>query len=154
MLQSLDDAGEELKRVDHQVYVSLKYTRTSDVLRNIIARMIDAYTFLIDTLIKLAKEEHRIMDMPSRPIEKASLVKKLYDDEIVRQNADLFLLLREILNAEYRSECEFRRHVAVITIIRGKEEIVNIDNITAYYHMQKEFYKYIRKKVLKEEDHY
>ena len=31
---------EELKRVDHLVYVSLKYTRTVDVIRSIIDRLI------------------------------------------------------------------------------------------------------------------
>lgn len=154
MLQSLDDAGEELKRVDHMVYVSLKYTRTSDVLKNIIARMIDAYLHLLDTLLKLAKDEKRITEIPIRPLEKANIVRKLYDDDIVKQNTELFLLLREMLHADYKSESEFRRHVAIITFIKGKEEVVNIDNITAYYHMQREFYKYIRKKVLKEEDHY
>ncbi|MEM4259625.1 MAG: hypothetical protein QXG00_00155 [Candidatus Woesearchaeota archaeon] len=154
MLQSLDDAGEELKRVDHMVYVSLKYTRTSDVLKNIIARMVDAYIHLLDTLLKMAKNEKRIIDIPSRPLEKANLVRKLYEDEIVIKNVELFLLLREILHSDFKSESEFRRHVAIIVFIRGKEEIINIDNITEYYHMQRDFYKFIRKKVLKEEDHY
>ena len=40
MREKLEEAFEELKRVDHLIYVSLKYTRTTDVLKNVIDRMI------------------------------------------------------------------------------------------------------------------
>ncbi len=42
MLESLDLAKEEIKRADHLMYVSLKYTRTVDILKSIIERLINA----------------------------------------------------------------------------------------------------------------
>ena len=38
----LEDAKDELKRADHLVFISLKYTRTCDIIRNTIERIINA----------------------------------------------------------------------------------------------------------------
>ncbi len=57
MRDILRDANEELKRVDHLVYVSLKYTRTVDVILNILNRMVDGYAFMMDLLIKKAQDD-------------------------------------------------------------------------------------------------
>ena len=67
MIILLEDAGEELKRADHLVYVSLKYTRTVDVLMNSLSRMIDAYDYLIGALLLYAKEEKSLQVIPSSP---------------------------------------------------------------------------------------
>ncbi len=50
MKESLDNAVRELRKVDHLVFVSLKYTRTVDVLKHIIKRMISAFDFMMDAL--------------------------------------------------------------------------------------------------------
>ena len=51
------NADDELKRADHMIYVTLKYTRTADVIQNIIKRLTNAYEFsILETLNKLNKE--------------------------------------------------------------------------------------------------
>lgn len=144
MKDYFDDATEELKRVEHQIYVSLKYTRTVDVLFNIIQRMIDAYELMIDGLLHFAKEKGTIHDTPSSPLRKGELLKKLYNDAKIHENLDLYFLLRKIQKASYERENEYRRHVTIVTTIENKQEIVNIDIITKYYHFQKDFLHYIK----------
>lgn len=143
MKDSLDEASEELKRVDHQIYVSLKYTRTVDVLLNIISRMIGAYDHMLEGLLLLAKEKKLITDMPVSPIKRAEILKTLYNDTKIHENIDLYFFLRKILKAAPQRENEYRRHVTLITVLDGKEEIINIDIITKYYHFQKEFLQYL-----------
>ena len=41
MKDYLDDVKNEVKRVDHLIYVSLKYTRTVDVIRSVVERIIN-----------------------------------------------------------------------------------------------------------------
>ncbi|MBD3209462.1 hypothetical protein GF367_03510 [Candidatus Woesearchaeota archaeon] len=142
MRQCIEDAKEELKRVDHQIYVSLKYTRTVDVLLNIINRMIDGYEFLIEGLIKLAIEQKKADRIPPSPIERGNLVKQLYpEDEVIKNNINLFFLLRKLFRSNPQRENEYRRNVTMRTIIEGREEIVDIDIITNYYHFMLECYR-------------
>jgi len=141
-MQCLEDAKEELKRVDHQIYVSLKYTRTVDVLLNIINRMIDGYEFLLEALIKIGIENKKAEKVPQSPIERGNLVKELYkDDELIVDNVLLFFLLRKLFRSNPVRENEYRRNVTMRTVIEGREELVTIDIITNYYHFMLEFYK-------------
>lgn len=141
----MNDAAEELKRVDHQVYVSLKYTRTVDVLLNIISRMIDGYDKMFEALLQHALGQRRIGEVPSAPLIVGNTVKELYPDEVVQQNVDLYFLLRKLQRSNPAREQEFRRHVTMRTIIEGREELVNIDIATEYYHIEREFLAWLYK---------
>lgn len=143
MLESLEDAGEELKRADHLVYVSLKYTRTADVLINSLNRMIDCYDNLITALLEYAKDSKGLEEIPRTPIEKGRVIKKYFDEQEIHDNIDLYFLLRKIVRSTHTSEQEYRRHVSIITTIDGREEIINIDIITQYLEFEKKFYGFI-----------
>ena len=46
-INHLDEAKEEIKRADHLIYISLKYTKTVDVIKITIQRLINAFDFAI-----------------------------------------------------------------------------------------------------------
>ncbi len=149
MKESLYEAKDELKRVDHQIYVSLKYTRTVDVLMNCIGRMIDAYGCLIDSLLKYAVEKKRIKEehLPSTPLERGEMARVLFKDDIVQKNMELYFLLRKIHKTNPKKEQEFRRHVTLRTMLDGKEITVDIDKASEYYDHIKGFYEWIESKI-------
>ena len=149
MKESLQEARDELKRVDHQIYVSLKYTRTVDVLMNTIGRMIDAYNCLINCLLKYAVEKKLIKEeyIPNTPLERGNLVKDLFKDEIVQKNMELYFLLRKVKKSAPKKEQEFRRHVTLRTVIDNEEVALDIDKATEDYDMLKEFYEWIEGKI-------
>ncbi len=144
MKESLDDAREELKRVDHLIYVSLKYTRTVDVLLNVIKRLIDAYDFAIDAILGYAQEKGMLEeDIPTNPLSKADLILKKFHDPVIKDNIELYLLFRKIVKADYERFNEYRRHVTLKTMVDNRDIEIKIDNITEYYNIIKEFVKYI-----------
>ena len=144
MKDAIDDAKEELKRVDHLIFVSLKYTRTVDVLLNVIKRLIDAYDFAIDALLRFAQEKKMISEeIPQSPLSKVDLVLKTFNDPVIKQNIDLYLMFRKIVNADYERFNEYRRHVTLKTKVDKETIEIKIDNVTEYYTIIKEFVKYI-----------
>ncbi|MFH1174036.1 MAG: hypothetical protein V1725_02830 [archaeon] len=134
-----------MKRVEHLIYVSLKYTRTVDVLVNIINRMMDAYDFLIQALLKYALSRKMITSLPETPIEREQLAKDMFTDDIVLKNIDLINMYRKILKSPLQRINEYRRHVTLIAKMDGKEERIDIDNISAYHELQKEFVEYVER---------
>ena len=152
MRESLDDAKEELKRVDHLIFVSLKYTRTVDVILNVVKRLVDAYDFSIDTLLKYALKKELIETIPVSALERSDLVLKTFTDTIIKENIELYLLFRKILKMDYERINEYRRHVTLKTLVEDKDVEVNIDNLTEYYNIIKEFVKYINNIVSEIED--
>ena len=139
MVYDLDDddyigeANEELKRVDHLIFVSLKYTRTVDVLKNVLTRLINCFECIINGALAEALENRKVKQVPNAPIKKCSALKELYPgryDELI----DFFLFLRKVNRAEYEKINEFRRHVALIAHTEDDGNVeVNIDVVTEYY---------------------
>lgn len=144
MKEAIEDAREELKRVDHLIFVSLKYTRTVDVLLNVVKRMIDAYDFAIDALLKYGEDKRIIQDeLPTNPIARTEMVLQTFKDPIIRGNMELYLLFRKIIKADHERLNEYRRHVTLKTMIEDNTIEIKIDHVTEYYTIIKEFVKYI-----------
>jgi hypothetical protein len=140
----LDDAVTELKRVDHLVFVSLKYTRTVDVLLNIISRQIDGYEQMWNALLTRLVNEKTIPEIPEAPVRRANILQENYmEHPEILENVELYVLLRKLHRSNPEREQEFRRHVAMRTIIDGREEVVNIDIITQYAKVQQGFMKWL-----------
>lgn len=150
MEELIDNAKQELKRVDHLIFVSLKYTRTADVLMNVINRLISSAEFVVDALLKKALTSNKISEIPAARIQKAELLLKLYpDDEWISRLSRFFIKIQKVSKSDYRTEFEYRRNVAMISNIDGEEVIINIDKVTEYYQNAKELISYIEEKYLK-----
>ena len=145
MLEAFKNAREELKRVEHLVYVSLKYTRTVDVLMNTLGRMVEFYEFSVQLLLRKMVEEEKLEEIPTTPLEQASIAIENYKDELIQDNLRLYLLLRKILREENPvKDQEYSRHVSATVIIDNQEVIINIDTVTEYYQMQAEFLEQLK----------
>ena len=147
MNEFLEAAVGELKRADHMIFVSLKYTRTVDVFLSIIDRMINSYEFIVDALVKKALQEHKVIEDPEIPLAKAQAVLETYDSKVIKDNIEKYLLLRKLKRANYEKSSEFRRHVTMTALVDGKVITVNIDNITEDFHKLKDFIEYVEKKI-------
>ena len=148
----MNEAGEyinkvknEVKRVDHLFFVSLKYTRTVDVIRSVVDRMINALKFGIDALLIKAKKDKKIKEIPPSPRLRAELAKELYSsDEKLADFIEFYLLLRKLVMAKYTRREEYRRHVTMISELEpGKNMEVSIDLLSEYYNKIKEFVEYL-----------
>ena len=130
-----------VKRIDHLVYVTLKYTRTVDVFISIIKRMINAYEYIVEALLKNAD----VLEQSNSPLTKAEIVKKHYDSKRVQKNIEKYLVLRKLRRAEYQKSNEFRRHVTMSAVVDDKPIETNIDSVTEDFHALKDFLEYIEK---------
>ncbi len=145
MKESLDKATEELKRVDHLVFVSLKYTRTADVLKSILQRMINAFSFGFNALLIYAKEQKLITDYPENKALRCNMLKEIYPNEKrLHEYIDYYLKLRKIVRAEYTQKEEYRRHVTMSVVIDGEPIDITMDSVKEDFEMLNEFVKYVR----------
>ncbi len=145
MKDYLDKVKNELKRVDHLLYVSLKYTRTVDVIRSVIDRLINAFGFGFEGLLEKVKKRRKTLEIPEQPIKRCDLLKELYaDDEKVLAFVDFYLELRKIYQAKYTKREEYRRYVTMISELSPDMVVeVGIDGLHEYEKISKEFVEYL-----------
>ncbi len=156
MEESLRRAVEELKRQEHLVFVSLKYTRTVDVLKNILERMINSYSFAFNALLLYAKEQKLITDYPENKALRCNMLKEIFPDEKnLHAYIDYYLKLRKIIRAEYKKREEYRRHVTMTVVVDGETIEVTMDSVREDYEKLRDFIKYIRDFIFgKQEEEY
>ena len=152
MKESFDDAIQELKRVDHLFWVSLKYTRTVDIIKHVIDRLISCISFGLESLLKYAKEKKLVTDIPTNQGLRCDLLKKTFpDDEELLDHINFYLRLRKLSKAEFTRREEFRRHVTMIaTIDKGEVVEVSIDSLKEDYDKIRKFMTFV-KKIINEE---
>ncbi len=130
MREYLAEASEELKRVEHIIYVSLKYTRTVDVVRNALNRLISMFDFLIEALMDYAKKQKKFKQIPKTPRLKVELVREAFeDDERILWYMNFYVFLRDVLKAKFTKREEYRRHVTMVAELWNRTVEVNIDTL-------------------------
>jgi hypothetical protein len=147
MIESYKQSIEEFKRVDHLFFVTLKYTRTVDVIRSVIERLITTFEYAIDALLKCMKEEKIIEELPKTPVAKAMLAKEKCDNEEMIKYVDIYLNLRKVMREDYKKREEYRRHVTMIVEMDGETLNFDIDLLKEYYEYMSDFLKYVKGKV-------
>lgn len=146
MEESLEDAKEEIKRVDHLFYVSLKYTRTVDMIRNMIGRLISTSDCLMLSLLKYAQKKKKIKEIPVSPVSKCELLVKIYPD--TQKYADMYLLFRKLMRMPYTKREEYRRHVTMISQVGDKQVETHIDILEEYYSKLKDFLQLVQETIM------
>lgn len=120
---------QEKKRAQHLFYVSLKYTKTGDVILNLIERWERMVALCMELLLKKAKKAKRLKEIPVAPKARELAVRKVYKDELITKVMDLYAFFRKLPALEKLREHEFRKHVALRVIEAGKETVVNMDKL-------------------------
>jgi len=145
--EALDEAKGEIKRADHLLYVTLKYTRTIDVIKNTISRLANAYDNAIIYALEVLKSKKKIKEVPLTPVSRAELLRDLYKRDIfILDSLNTYFFLRKVSRAEYTKKEEFRKNVT-LTVMNNDEVIeVNIKILEEYYNKTREFIDYIAEK--------
>lgn len=139
-LEALERAQQELKRADHLIYVSLKYTRTVDVLKSIIERLISTIDEGFDALLYSAKTDGKVPAVPTLPRLKIEALKKAYEgNDQLKPYLNFYLLLRKLDKASFSRAQEYRRHVTMKAALDENHVEITIDIISDYFHKTKEF---------------
>jgi len=139
------EAQDELKRLEHIIYVSLKYTRTVDVLANALKRLISTFDLIIEAYLVRAQKEGEIEKLPKSPALRANKVIQIYpDDEQLKNYLIFYAYLKSILKSPHRKREEYRRHVSLIVDHNNATTEIKIDhliNCEKYIH---KFFTYTR----------
>lgn len=118
---------------DHLFYVSLKYTKTADVMLNLIARWRSMIEMSVDRLIEKAKKKKLITSIPVAPKMKVDKLKEVYrkNQEIIK-TLELYEFFKRIDSMEKLRENEFRKNVTLKVLDKGEWISIDMDKLKEY----------------------
>jgi hypothetical protein len=141
----MEDIIKEKISADHLLYVSLKYTKTCDVIINLLSRWKNMIEKGMDRLIAKAKKEKKWKPVPDAPRAKIVQLRNLYASkpEII-QVLDLYELFREMDKLEKVRENEFRKGVNLRVTYKGQIININLNQLKDYAAILERFISYIK----------
>jgi hypothetical protein len=141
----MEDIIKEKISADHLLYVSLKYTKTCDVIINLLSRWKNMIEKGMDRLIAKAKKEKKWKPVPDAPRAKLVQLRTLYVGKPeVMQALELYELFREMDKLEKVRENEFRKGVNLRVIYKGQTININLNQLKDYAIILERFISYIK----------
>lgn len=129
----MEDIIQEKISADHLLYVSLKYTKTCDVIVNLILRWRKMIETSIDAILNHAKKKRKISKIPENPIGKIDAIKKLFKkDKEFLAVITMYEMFRKINDLRKERSGEFRKNVNLKIFYQGKEININLDQLKEY----------------------
>ena len=139
-MQEEDLAREELKRIDHLIFVTLKYTRTADIIRTIIGKFILTMDHQVERYYDIQFDKGKIKSIPPVPLMRIKNLEKIHaKDQKIKDMLDFYTRLKLIYNAEFKAKEEYRKNVTLVT----KGEEINIAMLKEQVEQIKEYIDYV-----------
>jgi len=148
MSEILEQLMKEKISADHLMYVSMKYTKTCDVMINLLKRWKIMMDHSFDGLLEVAKKQ-KLKGMPKKlptaPKLKLDLVKEIFKDipEVMDavKEFEMFKLIDILKNTKAG---EFRKGVCLTVLYKGEEVRVDLDKLKEYAAIMETFINYTK----------
>jgi hypothetical protein len=137
-----EDVRSEIRRADHMLYVSLKYARTGDVIRNIIKRLINTFELGVANFLESYKEKGKIKEVPKLCFKRVELIEKILKNKI-KKYLRLYKILKFIDKAKITCREEYRKNVTLVASENKKKIEVNYETLKRYFEETKEFINFL-----------
>ncbi|PXY71281.1 hypothetical protein CXX78_00770 [Candidatus Parvarchaeota archaeon] len=136
----MDEIIKEKISADHLYYVSLKYTKTCDVIINLLLRWKIMIDLGIEKLIDSAKKKKKWKSIADAPRAKLIQLKKIYSaDPLIMEVLKLYELFRDIEKLDKVRENEFRKGVNLKVDQKGEIIDINLEKLKEYSEILERF---------------
>lgn len=136
----MENIIQEKISADHLLYVSLKYTKTCDVILNLLLRWRKMIETSIEAILMQAKKKKKISSIPTNPMGQMDAVKKLFKkDKSFMDVIEFYEMLRKVEELRKERIGEFRKNVNLKVFYQGKEININLEKLKEYADMLEKF---------------
>ena len=137
----------EKTSADHLMYVSLKYTKTCDVILNLLTRWKSLIEISFDAILEKRCEEGKIPCMHATPKERIEFIKKYFvKNEAIQKVIPLYIFFKRIPDLSKTRSGEFRKNVN-LKVQAGPTRVVdvNMEKLGEYYGIVEKFIEEVKK---------
>jgi hypothetical protein len=136
----MEEIIQEKISADHLLYVSLKYTKTCDVIFNLLLRWKKMIEISTEAMLEHAKKKKKIPSISTNPVGRMEQIRKVFkkDKEFLKV-IDLYDMFKKLPDLKCERIGEFRKNVTLKITYRGKEISVNLEQLKIYAEMLEKF---------------
>ena len=135
----------EKTSADHLLYVSLKYTKTCDVILNLLARWKSLIEISFDSIIITYVDEGKIPSTPISPKERIEFIRKYFKKyPAIQEIVPTYIFFKRVPDLEKSREGEFRKNVNLKVKLPNDIVHINLLKLDEYSEKVDNFIKEIK----------
>lgn len=145
----IEEIIKEKTSADHLLYVSLKYTKTCDVILNLLARWKSLIEISFDVLLENSIDAGKVPHAPESPKQRIEFIKKYFNksDEI-QKVIPLYIFFKRVPDLNKTRRGEFRKNVSLRVIDSTKTTEIDMEKLGEYAEVVEKFIDQVRKIML------
>jgi len=145
----IEEIIKEKTSADHLLYVSLKYTKTCDVILNLIARWKSLIELSFDAVIDKKIEQGKIPSKPTNPKQRIESMKTYFKRyPMIIDAIPLYIFFKRIPDLKKTREGEFRKNVNLKIITPTLTTEINMEKLGEYSEIVDNFMTEVKKILL------
>ena len=142
----IEDIVKEKTSADHLLYVSLKYTKTCDVILNLLARWKSLIELSFDVLLKEGVEAGKVPHAPGSPKQRVEFMKIYFKkSEEIQAVIPLYIFFKRVPDLNKTRRGEFRKNVSLKIIEPTKTTEIDMEKLGEYAEIVERFISKVRK---------
>ncbi len=142
----IEDIVKEKTSADHLLYVSLKYTKTCDVILNLLARWKSLIEISFDVLLEKSIEAGKVPHTPESPKQRIEFIKKYFKKyEEIQGAVPLYIFFKRVPDLNKTRKGEFRKNVCLNVIGSTKTTEINMEKLGEYAEIVEKFINQVKK---------
>lgn len=145
MSEELEKIIKEKISADHLLYVSMKYTKTCDVMINLLKRWKIMIDYAFDGLLEKAKKKKMIKSIPDAPRLRIDVIRNAFrNSKEVTDTLEIYEMFKLIDILNKTKEGEFRKGVCLRVTYKMKEIPINLEKLKEYSEILERFINYTK----------
>jgi len=129
----IEEIIKEKTSADHLLYVSLKYTKTCDVILNLLARWKSLIEISFDSLLEKSVENGKAPHISENPKQRIEFMKKYFKKyDAIQAVIPLYIFFKRVPDLDKSREGEFRKNVNLKVISPTKTVEINMEKLGEY----------------------
>jgi hypothetical protein len=129
-INNIRDLKRHLNSIEHMIYVSCKFTRTTEMLRRVMETMVSGYEQFFGVTYQIFVQEE---DRPTTVHDKIQILKDGFLSRGISIDLSDYFLLKRLLLSEFECIGEYRKNLCMVSYIDGEEYIINIVKLLDFY---------------------
>lgn len=127
--QYLIELKRHLNSIEHMIYVSCKFTKTTEMLRRVMETIVLGYEQFFNIAYQML-----IVDEPIYTIQdKIKFLNESLSQRGITIDLSDYFLLKRLLISDFESIGEYRKNLALISYIDGQEYTINMSKLLDFY---------------------
>jgi hypothetical protein len=132
VLEEVRGLHRHLNSVEHMIYVSCKFTRTTEMLKKVMSSILKGYEFFFEVGFSLYVNENENVEKGTI-FNKITLLKDYFYNAGIELDLSEYFLLKRLLVSEFECVGEYRKNLAIIAYIDGEELSINVMKLIEFF---------------------